>query len=233
MAAVTATSSQKTTTILNGRRPDERRLRTRPRRGGLLAFAGLMIIGSAVAVAVLVSRAGDTREVLAAKDAIAKGHTISRDDLTVKDVAGIDHTFPASNATGLIGSTALVDVVPDQVLTEAMVSKDPTPGPGNAVVGLNLEPSRVPSAGLDPGDTVDVIAVSGGDNAAKDDELDAPPILASSAHVYDIRGSATDGGGMLVTLVVGESSAARIAAYSTAQRIAIVETATNAPAGAP
>jgi dihydroxyacetone kinase len=76
-----------------------------------------------------------------------------------------------------------------------------------------------------PGDLVDVIAVPAEGNAANDtDALDAPPTLAADAEVYDVKGNATEGGGVLVTLVVDKSAAARIAAYSTAGRVAIVET---------
>ncbi|MBC7593428.1 MAG: hypothetical protein H7288_05750 [Kineosporiaceae bacterium] len=225
--SVTTKPTSKASTILSGRSTDDRGLRDRPRRAGQLALAGLLIAGSAVASAVLINRAGDTQQVLAARSSIAKGHTIARGDLVTKDVAGITDTFNINAAASLVGTTAVVDLVPGQVLTASMVSKTPSPGRGESIVGLNLDPSRVPSAGLDPGDTVAVIAVTGGDVGASSEEIDAPPVLASNARVFDVQGSATEGGGVLVTLVVQDSAAARIAAYSTAQRIAIVETASD------
>jgi len=211
--------------ILTGRRGHDRGLRNRPRRTGLLALAGLMIAGSALAGAVLFARAGDTVDVLAAREGIAKGHTITRDDLVAKDVSGIDNAVRVDDANRLVGATAVVDLLPGQVFAEAMVSKTPTPGAGEATVGLNLAAARAPAAGLMAGDVVDVIAVPAEGNAANDtDALDTPPTLAADAQVYDVKGSATEGGGVLVTLVVDRSAAARIAAYSTAGRVAIVET---------
>jgi hypothetical protein len=223
---MTATQSEpKSASILSGRRSDDRALRTRSRRSGLLAFAALMIVGSAVGVAVLVNHAGATHEVLVARTSIAEGHTITRDDLASTRVAGVDQTFSFDDAASLIGSTALVRIVPRQVITEQMVADSPLPAAGKSMVGLNLDPARAPSAGLDPGDHVMVVAVADGENGATPEDLDAPVLLASDAQVFDIAGSATEGGGVLVTLVVRETDAARVAGYSAAGRVAIAETA--------
>lgn len=232
MTTTTNAPKQQPDTILTGRRINDRGLRSRPRRKGLAAFAAFMMLGSGVAVAVMVDRAGDTVEVLAVRESIAKGHTITRGDLVAKDVAGIDETYSVDAAAAVVGSSATVDLVPGQVITRDMVSKTPTPAAGKATVGLNLDPTRVPAAGLKAGDVVDVIAVPAGDNTGGNDELDAPPALASAAQVYDTAGTATEGGGVLVTIIVDKSAAARIAAYSTADRVAIVETATATGSGA-
>ena len=53
-------------------------------------------------------------------------------------------------------------------------------------------------------------------------------MLADGASVYSVGGAATAGGQVLVTLVVDAADAARISAYSTQNRVAVVETA---PAG--
>ena len=214
--------------ILAGRQTDDRGPRSQPRRKGLLAFASLLIVGSALAGAVLFARAGDTVEVLAVRDGVAKGHTIARGDLVAKSVAGIDGAFLLKESESVIGETAVVDLVPGQVLTGPMVSGDPTPAAGKASVGLSLDLARVPAAGLDAGDIVKVIAVPAAENAAASaDDLDAPPVLAEQAEVYDVTGKATEGGGVMVTLIVDESAAGRIAAYSTAGRVAVVETSST------
>jgi hypothetical protein len=227
----TTESSRKATTVLSGRRDDIRGLRSRPRRGGLLAFAALMIVGSAVAVAVLVNRAGDTHEVLIARTEIPEGHTIQRDDLATARVSGVEGTYSVEQVNSLVGTTAVVGVVPRQVMTESMVSESPVPGEGESLVGLNLDPSRVPSAGLEPGDNVMVIAAAGGETGANPEELDVPTVLTSGASVFDLAGSATEGEGILITLRVAETDAAKIAAYSVAGRVAVVETSAGAGAG--
>lgn len=211
-------------TIVTGR-VDALGPRNKPRRAGLLAFACLLIAGSALGGGVLFSRAGDTSDVLAVRDGVAKGHTITRGDLVSKKAAGVDGTYAADAAASVIGETAAVDLVPGQILTQAMVADSPTPGVGEASVGLNLDPANVPSAGLQAGDRVDVIAVpSGQDATTSTDDLDVPTLLAPAALVFEVTGSATEGGGVLVTLIVDKSAASRIAAYSTAHRVAIVET---------
>lgn len=228
---VTSPRAERTSALFD-RRTDDRGLRSRPRRGGLLAFAALMILSSAIAVAILVSRAGDTQEVLAARADIAEGHMISRGDLVTKQVAGIDGAFAVADASAVVGSTTVVGLVPGQVITAAMVSKSRTPAAGQSLVGLNLDPARVPSAGLDAGDLVTVVAVPTGEDGGSSGELDAPTLLAVKAKVFDVAGSAVEGGGVLVTLIVPESDAARVAAYSTAERVAIVETGARDETGA-
>lgn len=210
--------------ILTRNSSDERGLRTRQRRSGLLALAALLIVGSALAGGLLFSRAGNTVEVLAVRDAVPKGHEIERSNLITRSVAGVPNTIASANADTIVGDVAAVDLMPGQLLTTDIVTEALLPGTGESLVGLNLAPERVPSAGLAPGDVVDVIAVPAGNNAASQDELDAPATLASGALVYDVMGSATAGGAMLVTVVVAEGDASRIAAYSTAGRIAVIET---------
>lgn len=229
MTTMTGKTTKPADSILTGRRDVDRGLRTRPKRVGLLAFAGLIVAGSALAGAIVFANAGQTVEVLAVRDGIAKGHTITRGNLIAKDISGIDNAILIEDVESVVGMTAVVDILPGQILVDAMASKTPTPANGKATVGLNLSADRAPAAGLLPGDIVDVIAVASEANSANESNaLDAPPTLAAGAQVYDVKGSATEGGGVLVTLVVGKGDAARIAAYSAAGRVAIVETS---PAG--
>ena len=50
---------------------------------------------------------------------------------------------------------------PGQVLTPEMLTPDPLPGPGERVVGVQLDGTRAPG-GLVPGDRVSVLAVPPG-----------------------------------------------------------------------
>lgn len=227
MSTTTHTTTQnqaRPDSILSGRRGDDRGPRSRPRRTGLLALASLLIVGSALAGAVLFARAGDTVEVLAVGDRITEGHEITRADLVVKNVAGIDGTFGVNETAAAIGKIAVVDLLPGQVLTRSMLTDSPVPAAGMAVVGLSLDNARVPASGLTAGDIVNVIAVPAAAKAATAAELDTPPLLAEDATIYDVKGEATQGGRLMLTLIVDESAAGRIAAYSTAGRVAVVET---------
>ncbi|MGH3627422.1 MAG: SAF domain-containing protein, partial [Sciscionella sp.] len=212
-----------------------RGLPTRQRRKGQIALAALFVAGCALAGAVLFGNAGHKVSVLEiGAQPVVQGHVITRADLRSAAVAGVGQAIPVSQAARVVGKTAATDLVPGQLLTPRMVTATPVPGAGQSLVGLSLAPSRVPSAGLAPGDVVSVVAVPAQANggAAAGEQLDSPRLLTSGARVYDIAGSATAGGQRLVTLVVDAGDASRLAAYSTANQVAVVETSpADQPAG--
>lgn len=202
----------------------------RHRSWGLVTVAALSVLGTGLAVAAWGLHAGQKESVLAIGEPVAKGQVISREDLVTTSVSGVSGAIPVSEINNVVNQTATVDLVDGQIVTSQMFAASAVPAAGAATVGLALDPARVPGAGLDPGDVVDVIAVPGGDTAQKDPAaLDTPEVLAEGASVYSVEGAATAGGQVLVTLVVDAADAARISAYSTQNRVAVVETA---PAGA-
>lgn len=202
----------------------------RHRSWGLVTVAALSVLGTGLAVAAWGLHAGQKESVLALGEPVSKGQVIARDDLVTTSVSGVSGAIPVSEINTVVNQTAAVDLVDGQILTSQMFAASAVPASGEATVGLALDPARVPGAGLHPGDVVDVIAVPGGDTAQKDPAaLDTPEVLAADASVYSVEGAATAGGQVLVTLVVDAADAARISAYSTQNRVAVVETA---PAGA-
>jgi hypothetical protein len=212
--------------LAGGRRAMTGQQRPRNRSWGLVTLAALLVVGLGLAVAAWGLHAGQKESVLAIAQPIAKGQTIERSDLESTSVAGVSGAISVADIDTVVGKTAAVDLVAGQILTAPMFTSSPLPAAGESVIGLALDPTRVPGAGLDPGDQVDVIAVPGGDGAQADPAaIDAPEVLAKGAQVYDVGGAATTGGQVLVTLVVDASDAARIAAYSTQNRVAVVETA--------
>jgi hypothetical protein len=212
--------------LAGGRRSLATQQRPRRRSWGVVTLAALLVVGLGLAVAAWGLHAGDRESVLAVGSSITKGQAIERDDLVSTSVAGVSGAFPVTDVDMVAGQTAAVDLVAGQILTDSMVTSDPIPGDGQATVGLALDPTRVPGAGLDPGDPVDVIAVPNADDAKADPvTVDTPEILAEGAEVYAVGGVATPGGQMILTLVVEAEDAARIAAYSTQNRVAVVEAA--------
>jgi hypothetical protein len=213
--------------ILTRHRSDERLLRTRQRRTGLLALSALLIVGSAIAGGLLITRIGDRVEVLEVRTAVPRGHAISAENLVSRSVSGVPNAISATDTKSIAGSVAAVDLVPGQILTTRLISRRSVPGPGEALLGLSLAPGRVPSAGLAAGDLVDVIAVPASNGGDPTEALKAPPTLANRARIHDVKESASEGGAVLVTLVVDESDASRIAAYSTVGRTALIETSSG------
>lgn len=202
----------------------------RSRSWGLVVLAALLVIGTGLAVAAYGLNAGKKASVLAVGESIAKGQVIERDNLVSVSVSGVANTIPVSDIDKVVGKTAAVDLVEKQVLTGAMVTSTPTPGVGESSIGLSLDPTRVPAAGLEAGDTVSVVAVPGADasgTGSKDVEsaIDSPEVLADDVLVYAVDGETTANGAVFLTLVVPAEDAARIAAYSTAGRVAVIETA--------
>lgn len=196
---------------------------SRQRSWGLVVLAALLVLGSGLAVAAWGLRAGDRVSVVAVGVSVAKGQIIQRSDLVSASVAGMPETIPLADVDSVVGQSAAVDMVPGQVLTPEMLASEPVPAGGESVVGLALDPTRVPATGLEAGDLIDVVAVPAGEAASADADLDAPEVLAAAAPVYAVSGDATAGGQVLVSVVVEAGDAARIAAYSTQNRVAVVE----------
>jgi hypothetical protein len=201
--------------------------RSRTRSKSLIVLASLLVLGFGLATAYLVTSAGDKASVLVMGTEISKGHMVQRDDLVSQSVSGVSNAIPVDQVDDVVGRTATVDLIEGQILTEAMTTTASVPGAGQAMVGLSLDPTRVPSAALNTGDVVDVIAVMGGEQGTKLNpaDLDTPIVLTTDATVYSVEGLATDGGQLLLTLLVDEADATKVAAYSTSNLVAVVEVA--------
>jgi len=198
----------------------------RHRSWGLVTVAALCVLGSGLAVAAWGLHAGQKESVVAVGAPVAKGQVIARDDLVSTSVSGVSGAIPVSEIDEVVDQTAAVDLVDGQILTSQMFAASPVPSAGQAAVGLALDPARVPGSGLRAGDVVDVLAVPGNGVALKDPAaLDTPEVLAADATIYSVEGVATAGGQVLLTVVVDASDAARLSAYSTQNRVAVVETA--------
>jgi hypothetical protein len=163
----------------------------------------------------------DREEVLAVAHPVAVGAVIEADDLKVVAVAGVTSRISSEDAASVVGSTAAVGLVEGQILTPDMVTSKPLPGPGQRVVGLQLDATRAPS-GLLPGDVVVVLAVPPAGDPSSPAELDDPVVLAPKATVASAE--VVEGAGTRLALLVPESSVAeRVTAYVAAGRVALVQ----------
>ncbi|WP_460818630.1 SAF domain-containing protein [Nocardioides korecus] len=162
----------------------------------------------------------DQRAVLVVAEPVPAGSVITAKDLGVLEVSGVNGAIPSDDSSTIIGSTAAVGLVDGQILTRHMVTSDPLPGPGERVVGLQLDATRAP-AGLAPGDVVAVIAVPPDGDPSTPGNLDDPTVLAPSATVASA--AAIQGAGIRLTLVVPDSVAERVTAYMAAGRVALVQ----------
>lgn len=205
-----------------GRGRSKRNLPTTTRSYGTMAVAVLLIVGSALAGAILFTRAGDTASVLAVKGSVAKGETIVREDLVAKQVSGVDGSVAVGDVMKVIGKVAAVDLVPGQVITAPMFTTTLVPGRGQALVGMALKPSQMPGDGLESGDTVRVIAVPAADSAGGVN-LDETIVLAEDAQVYAVGRGETADDTRIVTVIVPDGNSEKLTSYAAAGRAAVMK----------
>ena len=191
-----------------------------PRRYGQWAGAVLFVVMAVLLAGWFWQQKSDQRAVLVIAEPVPAGSVITAKDLEIVEVSGVNGAIPSADSESVIGSTAAVGLVDGQILTRDMVTADPLPGPGERVVGLQLDATRAP-AGLVPGDVVVVLAVPPEGDPSTPDELDDPTVLAPSATVASA--AAIEGAGTRLTLVVPEPVAERVTAYVAAGRVALVQ----------
>lgn len=199
----------------------ESRIRTRPRRAGVVTVGALLVVLGAALFAVVVNKAGDREPVLVIGTPVSKGQVIERSDLTTTSVAGMENAIPAESADAVVGRTAVADLVSGQVLIPELVTREPTPSGDQAVVGLSLAAAQVPPAGLLAGDRVTLVAVPGEGGEVPE----APLTLAQAAEVLSVEPTTTEGGGRSISVLVAAAAGPKIAAYAAAGRIAVIEVA--------
>ena len=191
-----------------------------PRRYGQWAGAVLFVVMAVLLAGWFWQQKSDRDEVLAVAHPVAAGTVIKADDLKVVAVAGVTSTISSEDAASVVGSTAAVGLVEGQILAPDMVTSQPLPGPGERVVGLQLDATRAPS-GLLPGDGVVVLAVPPAGDPSSPAELDDPTVLAPKATIASAE--VVEGAGARLALVVPESVAERVTAYVAAGRVALVQ----------
>ena len=174
-----------------------------PRRYGQWAGAVLFVVMAVLLAGWFWQQKSDQRAVLAIAEPVPAGSVITAKDLEIIEVSGVKGAIPSVDSDTVIGSTAAVSLVDGQILTRDMITADPLPGPGERVVGLQLEATRAP-AGLAPGDVVVVIAVPPEGDPSTPGNLDNPTVLAPSATVASA--AAIAGAGTRLTLVAGTGS---------------------------
>lgn len=191
-----------------------------PRRYGQWAGAVLFVVMAVFLAGWFWQQKSDRIDVLVIARLVPAGDVLEAEDLRIAEVAGVTAAIPSTEAESVVGSTAAVGLVEGQILTRDMVTSHPLPGPGERVVGLQLDATRAPT-GMHPGDVVSVVAVPPAGDPGSPSELDNPTILAPRATVAST--AIIEGAGTRLTLVVPEAPAERVTAYAAAGRVALVQ----------
>lgn len=196
----------------------------RRRRPVLAAVAVMLVVGCAAVSASLVLASEDSVSVLTVTRRVPAGQPLTAADLGTATISGSGLTgLDASSRGEVVGLTAAVDLLPGTLLSGAMVTRDPVPGPGQAVVGLSLKPGLLPDAELRAGSFVMVVrlaAPAGSPGTAAPERAD-DQILVPRARVLSETSDPTTGG-RLVSLVLERSAAADVTRAAAAGTVSLV-----------
>lgn len=191
------------------------RLRRRPVL--MMASVAAVCLGALLGVWAWTSTS-TTHEVVAARQTITRGQTISQADLMTVQV-GVDpglKPIPGSQLTGLVGQRAALDMAAGSLVTGDDVTATVLPRQGMSLVGVALPPSLLPGEALVAGDRVRVVATPG----QQGDVGPEPPatIPATVVGVYPDG----QGGQTIVSVEVPQERAAELAARSATGKVALV-----------
>ena len=109
------------------------------------------------------SSTSNTHEVVALRQDVTRGETITQGDLMTVQV-GLDpalKTVPGDLLSSLVGQRAAMDMAAGSLVTAAGVTKTVLPSDGMSIVGVALPPSLMPGERLLAGDRVRIVATPG------------------------------------------------------------------------
>lgn len=227
----------------DGRQAMPRRFRSAPRRR-MLSWVVLGTLGAVLFALAFASWAGSQDErvrVLALRVDVAAGERLEPDHITEARVAADGGGLVAAdNAARLVGRTAMIDLPEGSLLSEALFAPSRRVGPGEAVVGVALDPADLPVPTLAPGEGLLLVRTPPPETAGLSD-ADASDMLAWWGEVFDVTAppdAVAPGQRVTVSLRVAEAYAPAVAtAAATGQLRLVLVTApgplaeTPAPSG--
>ncbi|MCA0296521.1 MAG: SAF domain-containing protein [Actinobacteria bacterium] len=189
------------------------------RRPIWLAAAVLLVALGSLGVWFVVSNLRDTVAVVALRNDVPRGTAITAQDLTTVDINPEPalRTVPASQLAQVVGKQAAVDLPAGTLLSPAGIADTITPPAGQSVVGLALDPGQMPAIELKVGDKVRIISTP----KDQDDPPTTAPVVTVSAEVVSSTPLA-DTSKTRVDVLVSEQDAAKVAAISATNRVALI-----------
>jgi hypothetical protein len=189
------------------------------RRPIWLAAAVLLVALGSLGVWFVVSNLRDTVAVVALRNDVPRGATITAQDLTTVDINPEPalQTVPASQLTQVVGKRAAVDLSAGVLLPPAAIADTITPPAGQSVVGLALDPGQMPAIELRVGDKVRIISTP----KDQDDPPTTTPVVTVTAEVVSSTPLA-DTSKTRVDVLVSEPDATKVAAISATNRVALI-----------
>jgi hypothetical protein len=188
-------------------------------------FGGIALILLAGLAAVFVWRQFvQPHAYLAVNVSVPVGQKITSADLIVvriNDAPGLQ-PIPASDASRVVGKTAVITLLPGTLLVNGDITSQAVPAVGQQLIGLGLSVDQLPSQPIKPGTKVllvetpdsSVVSSAAGSSAAADDQN----YPATVNHV----GAADKQNNVVVDVLVDQSDGPTIAALADANRIYLI-----------
>ncbi len=185
-----------------------------------LGLGALLVVVCALGFALTAARMDHRASVLALARGVTVGQLLSAADLRPVPVsvgAGVD-SIPATDSGSVIGRSMAVSLPAGALLTRTELGTAVIPGPGQAVTALAVKPGQFPPD-LAAGAHVHLIAT-----ASTGQQATAPtgvpptgvPAAGWAATVTGVQALA-DGQGSVVTVLLGQADAARVATLPAGQ----------------
>lgn len=188
------------------------------RKPALVAAAVVVIAVGALLAAYLTTVVGNTRPVIAVRNDIARGATISQADLVVVQITPDPalKTVPSSALESLVGKRVSVDLPAGGLVTTNAVTDTPIPAAGQSLVGVALTPAQLPAEPLLPGQTVRIINTPRQQDDPPKDQPGFVPATVVGTHPIG------DQGQVVVDVTVPQDVAGKLAASIATGRVALV-----------
>lgn len=199
-------------------------VKVRPRRRPWLWAVGVMVISlGALLAGLAVNMMKATVPVVAVGKAVARGATLKAEDLVVVEINQDPklQTVSAKDKDSMVGRSAAVELLPGTLLSPDAVTDKTVPEQGQAIVGVALSPTQMPSSGLREGQKVvllstpkqgEVVAGSG-----------SSPAIRVEAEVITV-GPVKDTNLTSVNVVVSRDRAEILAGQAATGQIALIVT---------
>lgn len=126
-----------------------------------IALGVIAICLGAIGSFFLYSQLSESHQVIAIRDTVHRGSTITQDDLAPVRVGNIDQVsaVPADRLPHLVGKVAAFDLVPGALLPPNAVTDELPPAADAAIVGVRLPTGRAPSGFLAPGSPIRMVVL--------------------------------------------------------------------------
>jgi hypothetical protein len=188
------------------------------RKPMLVASAVITITLGALLAAYLTTVVGHTKPVVAVRNDVARGETISQADLMVVQITPDPalKTVPGDQLISLVGKHASVDLPAGGLVTSTSTTDATIPAVGQSLVGVSLTPAQLPGEPLRPGMKVRIVNTPRQQDDPPAKQPAAVPATVVTTHTFG------DQGQVVVDVTVPQNAAAALAAAVATGRVALV-----------